>query len=377
MERRDAVVVGGGVIGLSSAWLAASRGLDVALVDRAPASGASFVAAGMLAPVGEVSYGEEELLKVNLRSASAWPKFAGDLERASGLSVGYLACGTLAVAADESDRVALEELHRFQVELGLDSRSVTTAGCRSLEPLLSPRVSGGLEVPGDHQVDPRLVVVALIEAARRAGVTFIEAAATEICSSGGKVTGVACDNGTSYLASRVVLAAGHASGTIGGLPEPERPAVRPVKGQILRLVWPRTMTPLGRNLRLLVRGTSLYVVPRASGEVVVGATVEERGGDTTVTAGAVYELLRDAIAVLPVLLEAELAETSAGLRPGSFDNMPLVGSGYLEGLVVATGHYRNGILLAPVTAEVVVALLTGEAAPSWASCISPARAHAR
>ena len=373
MGHPDAVIVGGGVIGLSAAWYAAREGLDVVVVDPSPGSGASWAAAGMLAPVTEVHYNEEALLELNLRAAEAWPAFAAEIEAASDLEVGYRPCGTLAVAADAGDKAVLEDLHRFQVELGLASTWCGPSDCRRLEPLLSPRIRGGILVPGDHQADPRRLVRALAKACQRAGVKLVDDHADRVLTYADRVRGVACSGGSEILSPRVVLAAGARMSAIGGLPPGAIPPVRPVKGQILRLRFPPELPLPERNVRGIVQGSSLYLVPRADGELVCGATVEERGEDTSVTAGAVYTLLRDAQAILPAIAEAELVETAAGLRPGTPDNAPYLGKGSIEGLVIASGHYRNGILLAPVSASVVATVLADKPAPLWAVPFSPDR----
>jgi glycine oxidase len=338
----DVVVIGGGVIGLALAWTAARSGAaQVTVVDAAPGSGASHVAAGMLAPVTEARWGEESLLSLNLASARAWPAFAASVEEASGLSVGFQQCGTLAVALDQGDRAELEELHRFQVELGLDSRWLSARAARELEPLLAPSIRGALLAGGDHQVDNRQLIAALLVACERAGVSFVREAATSLEVAEGRA---------------VVLAAGCRSASLA--PASLAPVqVRPVKGQILRLTGPTDPPLIGRSVRAIVNGHSLYLVPRASGEIVVGATVEEQGFDRRVTAGAVYELLRDAQRVLPALAELELAESTAGLRPGTPDNLPIVGESGLPGLILATGHGRNGFLLTPITAQIVAGVL--------------------
>ena len=368
------VVVGGGAIGLACAWRLAQRGLAVTLADPEPGRGASHVAAGMLAPVTEVHYGEEPLLRLNLESARRWPAFAAELEEAAGTTVGYRACGTLAVAADADDHAWLGELHRFQAELGLDSEPLTSRECRSLEPALAPTVRGGLRVGGDHQVDPRLLVAALLAACSRAGVTMCPAAATSVAvGPGDRVRGVTLEDGAEVAAATVLLAAGTGSGALGGLPAGCLPPLRPVKGQILRLRHRSGPHLLGCTVRGVVAGSHVYLVPRAGGEVVVGATVEEQGFDTTVTAGAVHDLLRDAYALVPGVTELELAEAGAGLRPCTPDNAPVIGATALAGLVLAVGHYRNGILLAPVTADAVADTVTGVPAPGVVEAFGPSR----
>ncbi|WP_419994211.1 glycine oxidase ThiO [Streptomyces boninensis] len=363
----DVLVVGGGVIGLATAWRAAQRGLTAAVVDPDPARhGAANVAAGMLAAVTELHYGEQELLALNLESARRYEAFAGELHDATGHELGYRPCGTLAVALDADDRAHLRELHDFQRQLGLESAWLQGRECRRLEPMLAPGVRGGLRVDGDHQVDPRRLVGALLVACERAGVRFHRRQAARLVVERDRATGAVLDDGTRLTADRTVLAAGSHSGQLPGLPDAVRPAVRPVKGQVLRLRMPASdYGPfLSRTVRAVVRGSHIYLVPRADGELVIGATSEELGYDTTVTAGGVYELLRDAHALVPGLTELPLTETSAGLRPVSPDNGPLLGPTALPGLHHATGHGRNGVLLTPVTADVMAhALEEGELPP--------------
>jgi glycine oxidase len=378
-RRRDVVVVGAGVIGLSCAWRLADAGLTTALVDPDPCHGASWVAAGMLAPVTEVRYGEEDHLSLNLAAAAGWPAFAAALEAASGLRVGHRSAGTLLAAVDDTDAAWLGDLVAFQHELGLASELLTPRRARQLEPGLAPTLRGALRAPGDHQVDNRRLLRALVAAGCQSGVGLVRRQVEALATEGGAVTGVHLDDGSSIGARAVVLAAGWRSAAL--MPDVAISApVRPVKGQILRLRGPAGSPVLGHTVRAIVQGSSVYVVPRASGTVVVGATVEERGDDVTVTAGAVFDLLRDARRVYPGVSELALEEAAAGLRPGSPDNAPLVGSvpsrrggGDVDGLVLATGHFRNGILLAPVTAEAVTAVVTGGEVPAPLAPFPPAR----
>ena len=364
----DVVVVGGGVIGLAIAWQAALRGLTVTVLDPTPGMGASHHGAGMLAPVTEVHYGEEDLLRLNLASATRYPSFVAELEDASGTSVGYRATGTLAVAFDVDDKAALDHLHDYQASLGLRSQALTARECRELEPYLSTAVRGGLLVDGDHQVDPRRLVAALLVACTRVSVDVRRVPARDLRVDGDRVVGV-----DDISAGSVVLAAGCWSGELSGLPDHARPPVRPVKGQILRLRDDAEHPTLQRNVRALVRGRPIYLVPRADGEIVVGATSEEKGFDTRLTVEGTGDLLADARELLPRVSEIELVEASVGLRPGSPDNAPMVGAGALPGLVVATGHYRNGILLAPTTADAVVGLLASGALPAGFDRFDPCR----
>lgn len=372
-DRPDVVVIGAGVIGLAVAWRAAQAGMDVVVVDPEPARGASWVAAGMLAPVTELHYGEEALLELNLAAARRWDVFAAEIEGVAG-PVGYRRTGTLLVAADEDDRAWAAELHAFQAKLGLESQWLTGSQARHLEPALAPGVRGGVWAPGDHQVHNRQLLEALESAVSAAGARLVRQEVTSLECAGGSVTGVRLSSTTEMTCRSVVLAAGCRSAEMDGVPSEAVPVVRPVKGQILRL-HPRTGgLTMARSVRAVVEGSSVYLVPRQDGSLVVGASVEEQGFDTAVTAGAVYELLRDARRVVPAVSEMVLAEASAGLRPGSPDNGPLVGaSPSVDGLVVATGHYRNGILLAPITADAVVAVLSGGTPPPELAPFGPER----
>ncbi|MFJ9866358.1 glycine oxidase ThiO [Streptomyces sp. NPDC101165] len=370
----DVLVIGGGIIGLVTAWRAAQRGLVTAVVDPEPGGGAARVAAGMLAAVTELHYGEETLLALNLESARRYPDFAAELTELTGHDLGYRRCGTLAVALDADDRAHLRELHTLQQRSGLESEWLSGRECRRLEPMLAPGVRGGLRVDGDHQIDPRRLASALLTACERAGVVFHRSWAERLDVARDRATGVTTEDGTALSADQVVLAGGSLSGRLAGVPDDVLPPVRPVKGQVLRLTVPRRYAPfLNRTVRAMVRGSHVYLVPRENGELVVGATSEELGWDTTVTAGGVYELLRDAHELVPGITELPLTETRAGLRPGSPDNAPLLGPSGLDGLLLATGHYRNGVLLTPVTGDVMAELLVGGELPEEARPFTPKR----
>lgn len=370
----DVLVIGGGIIGLVTAWRAAQRGLRTAVVDPDPGGGAARVAAGMLAAVTELHYGEQMLLGLNVASAARYPAFAAELEAASGQDIGFRACGTLAVALDSDDRAHLRELHALQQRSGLQSEWLTGRECRRLEPMLAPGVRGGLRVDGDHQVDPRRLAAALLAACERAGVVFHRDRAERLVVVRDRATGALLAAGTELAADQIVLAAGSLSGRLAGLPAEVVPPVRPVKGQVLRLTVPAAYAPfLTRTVRAVVRGSHVYLVPRENGELVVGATSEEMGWDTTVTAGGVYELLRDAHELVPGITELPLTETRAGLRPASPDNAPLLGPTALPGLHLATGHHRNGVLLTPVTGDAMAELLTTGELPAVARPFIPGR----
>jgi glycine oxidase len=375
---RDVVVVGGGVIGLASAWRLAQRGAAVMVVDPHPGGGASGVAAGMLAPITEARLGEEALLRLNLASWSLWPAFGAEVERAAGAGIGYRADGTLVVALDADDRIALDELAARHRAMGLDVTPLRGPEVRRLEPGLAPGVRAGFLAAGERSVDPPALVEGLRRAATAAGVGFVAAAVERIATtpSGGRVAGVVLAGEAAPRqvdAETVVLAAGCRSAGIAGLPEAARPPVRPVKGEILTLRQPPGPPLVTHTVRGLVHGFTVYLVPRADGRLIVGATVQERGWDTRVTAGGAYELVRDALALVPGLDDAELMAVRAGLRPGTPDDVPLIGRSAMEGLVVATGHYRNGILLTPITAEAVAAALAGEPLPPEVGACDPRR----
>jgi glycine oxidase len=359
----DAVVVGGGVIGLACAWRLAQRGAAVALVEKGPgvAGAATPVAAGMLAPVGELAFGEPELLKLTLAAAERYPEFVAELEAASGRPIGYVPCGALHVALDRDEAAELRRVHELQRSLGLGAEWLPPRRCRELEPGLTPSFNGGVHAPGEAAVDPRALAAALAAAADAAGVeTRWGSAVEEGLFDGKRLAGVRTVHGDELRAPTVVLAAGAWSGRADWLPENARPPVRPVKGQVLELRGRDGTAPCAR----ILASERVYLVPRGDGRLIVGATVEEQGFDTAATAGGVHELLREAYRLLPDVAEMELVEATAGLRPGTPDNLPRVGPAPLDGLIWATGHYRNGILLAPLAADAVADLLTHNGSPS-------------
>lgn len=356
MDFREVVVVGGGVIGLSVAWrLAASH--QVTLVDPTPARGASWVAGGMLAPVTESWPGEEALLELGCASLDRWPSFAASLD------VPLLTGGTAVAAVDSADAAQLDVLASHLASLGRDVSRLTGRELRSREPAIGPVVRSGLFVPGDLAVDNRILLDGLLAAGRRAGVTFDSRRAAGV--SPGEVH--FADG--SLSAGTVVLAAGAWS---AGLHPSLDGLVRPVKGEILRLRARSGALPVTHTVRALVESRPVYLVPRAGGEVVLGATQYEAGFDDEVTVGGVRDLLADASLVVPGLAEYQLTEVAAGLRAGSRDNLPLVGE-LAPGVLVAAGHHRNGLLLAPITADAVCALVDGGAPPEAVLAADPAR----
>lgn len=366
----DVAIAGGGVIGLSSGWLLARAGMRVTVVDPEPGRGAAWVAAGMLAPASEAHFGEEDLARLLVAGAHRWPAFAAALEAASGKRIDYEPANTVVVAADPSDRAALDQLLEFRQSIGLPSHRLGASECRRLVPALSPAICGGAEVLGDHQVDNRALVEALLVACRTEGVELVRQRVSRIERDGsGAVGGLVTEDGEVVPAPMVVAAMGWRTPELAGVPAGCLPRVRPVKGHVLRL---RAVQPLlERTVRGLVGGRACYLVPRRDRSLVIGATVEELGPDLRVQAGAVHALLDDARALVPGVDELELVECSVGLRPGSADNGPHVGWTEVPGLAVATGHFRNGVLLAPITAEAVVALVAGTGVPPELVAFAP------
>jgi glycine oxidase len=366
----DAVFVGGGVIGLACAWRAAQRGARVAVLERGePPAGATRVAAGMLAPVGELAFGEPQLLELTLAAARLYPDFVAELETATGKSTGFERLGALHVALDRDEAAQLRRVHDLQRSLELEAEWLAPRRCRDLEPGLTPSFHGGVLASGEAAVDPRALTEALVSACAgegveiRAGCEVIGGVFAQERLAGVRVrkradidrehyTSTASDG--EFHAGQVVLASGAWSGAANWLPEQARPQVRPVKGQVLEL---RARGGERLTQRILA-SERVYLVPRPDGRLIAGATVEEQGFDTAVTAGGVHELLREAYRLLPDVAEMELLDAMAGLRPGTPDNLPLVGPGAIDGLLLATGHYRNGILLAPLAAERIADLLS-------------------
>jgi glycine oxidase len=368
----DVAIVGGGIIGLATGWRLHQAGRSVAVIDPSPADAATRAAAGMLAPVSEVTYGETALLRLAMQSLERYPAFVTELEAASQQIVGLRREGTMIVATDAGDREMLTELHAFQTSLGLSATMLTSKECRTLESALAPEVRCGLLVASDHSVDNRRLAAALIQVLDAAELLVRDRVAS-VTVSDNCVSGVVLDSGDTISATTVVVAAGPWSPMIDGVPDLVRPPVRPVKGEILRLQASGPVPLPDHSIRGLVNGHEIYLVPRTGGEVVVGATVEDMGFDTAIRAGAVREMLRDARSVMPAIDEYELVESFAALRPGSPDNAPIVGRTDVDGLLVASGHYRNGILLAPITADTIAELIVTGRLPDVAAPFTPNR----
>ena len=396
----DVAVIGGGVVGHGIAWAAKRSGRTVALIDDAPGSGASWAAAGMLAPVSELHYQEEPLLELMLESSRLWPAFAAALEEGStgtdprtvtgaASSTGYLTTPTLAVGADAADRRALADLRTVQQASGLAVEPLTVREARTREPLLSPGISCAFDIPADHQVDPRRLLARIGELlAADSHCDTISRRAAGLLWQDGRVAGAALAGGGSVLAKETIVANGLGAAALHGLPAGLRLPLRPVHGDILRLRVPEKLRPLlTSTVRGLVRGVPVYIVPRQDGTVVIGATQREDAlGENSqaaaadgatpcsaVSAGGVYQLLRDAQQLVPAVAELELLEATARARPATPDNAPLLGRvaqqggpGDFAGLIIATGFFRHGILLTPAAAEICRQLLDGVEDPRWA-----------
>lgn len=322
----------------------------------------------MLAPVTEFHHGEYELFELNLVSSKMFPAWIAELESVSGMSTGYRRCGTVMAARDADDMISLRETFAFQQRLGMRSEMARSAEVRGIEPALGPNTRGGIHVPGDHQVEPVALLAALLSACEDRGVRFVRSGVSGILVERGKVAGLSTAEGERITCDRVVLAAGARSGMIGGLP-PGFVKVRPVKGQVVELLPGDESVCPTHN----VRGLDVYLVPRQDGRLVVGATVEEKGWDPHPTAGAVHDLLRYAYELFPGVTEMRFGEVRVGFRPGTPDNAPLLGPTDIEGLILATGHYRNGILLTPVTADRIATLLETGSSPEDITAFSPTR----
>ena len=367
--RSDVAIVGGGLIGLSMAWRLAQGGRTVTVVEReAVGAGASLAATGMLAPAAEHEPGSDPLLPLALESLSRWPGFRDDLQAASGVDIDYRQEGTLvlAIGRDEVDRLRFR--HDLQIRSGLDATWLSGPQVRAREPALRPAVTAGLFCPRDHQVDPSRVMAALIRACVAAGVTIVEACPVEALDwEAGRVTGLSTGRGR-IAAGTVILAAGAWSGQAGLLPEALALPVRPLKGQSLAL---RTTARTG-TLSHMVWTEQVHMAPKSDGHLIVGATVEDCGFTPGVTAGGLYALLEGARRVLPGIEEMAVEAVWSGYRPTSDDDAPIIDT-LAPGLVVATGHHRNGYLLAPATADAVAALLTEGALPDYARAFGRAR----
>ena len=353
------IVVGAGMVGLATAWRLHRDGHAVTVLDPAPASGATHAAGGMLTPVGEAYHGEDDLTSLLLASSRRYPAFVADVAAhlPAGIPTGLLTAGTLIVGTDAADRGHLADLHDLCVRLGLRTEAVTTREARRLEPLLSPRLTCAFLAPEDHQVDPRLLAAALLTALRDAGVTIREEAATGVVA--GEAPRVEFASGDTLAGDVVVVASGLGAADLtrdlgGGHGLDLDRVLRPVHGEVLRLTAPPHLAPLlTRTVRGLVEGRPVYLIPRGDGRVLLGASSRE-DDERGVLAGGLHDLLVDAVRLVPAVREFVVEEVLARARPGTPDNAPIIGP-IAPGVVLATGLFRHGILLAPLVADLVAA----------------------
>jgi len=354
-SKPNIAIIGAGVIGLAIAWRLAARGVAVRIFDRGAAgAGASRAAAGMLAACAEAEPGEEALVALGREGQARWPAFAAELLAASGIDVELRPEGTLLLALTADDQARLTHQLVFQQKLGLPLQWISAADTRRREPHLAGKLAGAVFSPEDTQVDNRKLVAALRVAAEAAGARVSEyRAVSAISSRGGRVDGIILADGTKVTADVVVLAAGAWARSIEGIDPKLRPPVRPIKGQMLAL----RMDPAAALVSHVVWAPGAYLVPRRDGRLLVGATVEEKGYDASLTAGGILTLLEAAWRAVPAIEELAIDEMWVGHRPGSRDDAPILGAGPIDGLIYATGHHRNGILLAPITADAIARLV--------------------
>jgi glycine oxidase len=359
VKPKTVAIIGAGVVGLGIAWRLAARGVQVAVFDKGAAgAGATHAAAGMLAACAEAEPGEEALVALGRDSQARWPAFADEVKQASGIDVELRREGTLVIALTADDQARLFHHLEFQKKLDLPLQWISAAETRRREPHLAGKLAGAVFSPEDHQVDNRKLATALAIAAQAAGARIHEhQPVTAISSQGRRVDGIVLADGRKHAADVVVLAAGAWSRgiarSIADMAPQSLPPVRPIKGQMLAL----RMDPAAPLISHVIWGPGIYLVPRRDGRLIVGATVEEKGFDSTLTAGGLLTLLEAAWRAVPAIEELPIDEMWVGHRPGSRDDAPILGPAPLDGLVYATGHHRNGILLAPVTADTIARLV--------------------
>ncbi len=363
MTRRIAIA-GGGIIGLAAALELRAKGHAVTVVDKGPfGAEASAAAGGMLAPQLEAA-GPGPYLELALRSRGLWPAFAEEVARASGIDVDYRRAGILKCAFDEADLQHLSSEEAWQRGSSLRCELLDGEAARAREPMLSKAVVGALHLPDDHSIDPSRFLPALVEAARRAGVELRQAEVKALKVQGGAAAGLELDSGA-LAADWVVNAMGAWSTRVEGFGL-AADTVRPIRGQIVEVASAKQPG--------FTTGSRLgYVLPRLDGRVIAGSTKEDVGFAKAVTAGGTRSILSGALEVLPGLADAPLTHSWSGLRPLSKDELPLIGPGGIDRVIWATGHYRNGILLAPITARLVAQVVAGQALPTWAASCHPAR----
>lgn len=368
-ESPHVLIVGAGVIGLSIGWELQRAGHNVTLFDKGEAGReASWQAGGMLAPAAEIGFEEPDLYRFSRESTALWPEFVRGLEAAADLSVDFRSEGTLVVADDADSQERLRRTYEFQMEEGLNVRWLTGSEARDLEPFLAPRVSAAVFSPDDVQVDNRKLIDALVQAIRKNGGTVRDHSVVRRINPDASRPSIELENGEEVTGEVIVLAAGAWSRQIEGLPDDAKPPVRPVKGQMIEL---RMVRPF--DLQHVVRGPHGYLVPKPSGRLLIGSTMEEMGFETEVTAGGLYKLLEGAWEIVPGIYDLPVKDTWAGLRPASRDHEPIIGFSSAPGVFIATGHFRHGVMLAPLTARVSADVILGRETSDWPGPFSPLR----
>lgn len=347
MTHSDVHIIGGGVIGLSIGWQLARKGLKVEIFERDKAGrSAGWVSAGMLSPHAEMGFEEIELFKLGRISLDMYPKFLEELYEDSGAKVSFEKCGSLMVGFDRDDTERLRRLYEFRDKVGLPVHWITGSEARELEPMLSPKCTSSIWIPDDAQVNNRELIDAVKSAFKnRGGILHENTQVKSIVTHNDKIQAIITDEGE-IEASLVILCAGAWSKQIEGIPEQLQPPIRPVKGQIISLKMNESV-----KLSHAIRAPDVYLVPKSDGRLLVGATNEEMGFDTNPTAGEIYRLLERGWETIPAIYDLPIDAIEVGLRPGSRDHEPIIGDSEIEGLYYATGHYRSGILLTPVTAK--------------------------
>jgi len=341
-----AVVIGGGIIGLSVGWQLLRRGVPTVLFEREKTGrAASWAAAGMLAPHSEVGFEEEEFLRLGIESLNEFPRFLGELAEDAGRRVALDERGTMIVGFHRDDTERIRRLYEFRNQLGLPVKWLPGTAGREIEPLLSPKITAAIWLPDDCQINNHDLLDTLKDAfVARGGVLAEKTPVRSVVIENGRARAVRTDE-REIAASSVIVAAGCWSGLIEGIPESLKPPVRPVKGQIVSLRMNDEF-----NFAHVVRAPDAYLLPKSDGRLLVGATQEEMGFDLTPTAGPVMRLLERGWEAIPSIYDLPIDSIDVGLRPGSRDNEPLIGPTEISDLYYATGHHRHGILLAPVTA---------------------------
>lgn len=344
------VIVGAGIIGLATAFELHARGVEVTLIDPAPGLGASHAAAGMLAPTAETTWGQDGLHQLMSYSAKAYPEFIDRIFHATGQRAAYVENSTLVIAAEVADMDALLELKRLQDSLGFSAERLMPSAARKLEPALATNIAGAIYCAEDQQVDPRSLLNILISYFEA---SIVHETVVGLLSQGSTTSGVITSGGRRICADQVLLASG-----IGQIPGVSKLALRPVYGDIVRLQGSMRFPLIKRTIRGIVHREPVYLVPRADGSLVLGASSREDGQEH-VNVGRLHALLDNARRLVPGIVDTTLNEAIVRARPTTPDDRPLIGR-LDAGLVLSTGYSRHGVLLAPLGAQISSRLLLDE-----------------